>query len=198
VIKTVGVLRLLGTVVRGGPLHPSIGLIGVFADVVILLVLAAAVASPRVSQLARPLIATFAFALAWLAAAVLDALRAPGWTMILGGAVIVLAIAVTTATVHVWTLGGDDGAGEPVHRGAHDGGGPGRRPPDVPQHGSGGGAPGWWPEFECQFGSYVAEREREQRQSAVVPVEPVGACAPSDRRIEQSRGSFSDPSNPDQ
>ena len=44
----------------------SLGLLSVFADVVILLALVAAVASRRASQLARAAIATFVFACAWL------------------------------------------------------------------------------------------------------------------------------------
>jgi hypothetical protein len=44
-----------------------LGLSAGFANVVVLLVLAVAVVSPRVSQLARLVIATFAFACAWLA-----------------------------------------------------------------------------------------------------------------------------------
>ena len=59
----------------------SLGLLAVFADVVILLALVAAVARPGASQPARPLMATFAFACAWLLTAMFDALRAPGWTV---------------------------------------------------------------------------------------------------------------------
>src|SRR5947209_6011659 len=47
-----------------------------------------AIAGPRPSQPARLVIATFAFACAWLITAALDAMRAPDWTMFMGGAVI--------------------------------------------------------------------------------------------------------------
>lgn len=136
----------------------SIGLLSVFADVVILLVLAAAVSSPRVSSLARPMIATFAFACAWLITA-FDALRAPGWTVSLGVAVIVVSIGLITATLHIWTQeidGGGNGAGPRPDDG---GGGSRQRRPDAPQHGGGGSNPSWWPEFERQLALYVAKRE---------------------------------------
>jgi hypothetical protein len=99
-------------------------------------------------------------------AAGFEAIRAPGWTILLGAAVIVVSIAVVTATLHLWTQRGDVGD---IGPGAHGGGGPPRRRPDAPQNGGGGGAPSWWPEFERQFALYVAEREREQRQPAVPP-----------------------------
>jgi hypothetical protein len=139
----------------------SIGLLVVFADVVISLALVVAVASPSVSQLARPVIATFALACAWLLTAVFDALRAPGWTMFMSGAVIVVGIVVITVTVHLWAQGGVGGESGPGQRGDHGGGGPRRRRPDAPQQGGGGSDPSWWPEFERQFAFCVAERERE-------------------------------------
>jgi hypothetical protein len=92
----------------------------------ILLVLVAAVASPRVSQVARPLIAAFAFVSAWLLTAVFDELRTPAWTMFTGCAVIVVSIIVIIVTVHRWTQGGDgdeSGAGQQDDQG---GGGPRR------------------------------------------------------------------------
>jgi len=84
-----------------------IGLLGVFADVVILVALAVAVASHRVSLLGRLVIATIAFACAWLLAAGFDAIGARGWTMFLSAAVIVVSIGVNVATLHLWTQGGD-------------------------------------------------------------------------------------------
>ena len=108
----------------------SIGLLSVFADVVILMTLAAAVTSPRVSSLARPVIATFAFACAWLITAVFDAMLAPGWTLLLGGAVIIASIVLITATLHNWTQGRDGSESVPGRRGDHGGGGPGRRRPE--------------------------------------------------------------------
>ncbi len=137
----------------------SIGLLSVFADVVILLVLAAAVSSPRVSSLARAMIATFAFACAWLITA-FDAMLAPGWIVFLGVAVIVVSIGLIAATLHIWTQevdGGGNGAGPRPDDGE---GGPGRRRPDAPHHGGGGSDPSWWPEFERQLASYVAKREK--------------------------------------
>ncbi len=112
-------------------------------------------------SLARPVIATFAFACAWLVTATSDAMGAPGWTTFLGTAVIVVSIVLIIATLHVWTQGGDDGEGGPEPRGSDGGGGPGRRWPNAPQHGGGGSDPSWWPEFERQLALYVAEHERE-------------------------------------
>jgi hypothetical protein len=139
----------------------SVGLLATVANVVILLALVAAVASPRVPQLARPVIATFGFACAWLLTAVLDALRAPGWTIFMGGAVIVVSILVITVTVHLWARAGSGGESSEGQLGDHDGGGPRLCPPDAPQHGTGGSDTGWWPEFERQLAFYVAQREAE-------------------------------------
>lgn len=150
----------------------SIGLLGAFVDLAILLVLAAAVASPRRSSLARALIATGALVGAWLLTGVLEALRAPGWTMVTGGGVIVASILVTTVTVHLWTQGSDGGGAEPGTHGNDGGGGPRRRRPDVPDPRGGGNSPSWWPEFQRQVALYVAEREREKQQSAAFPSEP--------------------------
>jgi hypothetical protein len=160
----------------------SIVLLGVVADIVLLLTLGAAVASSGVSQLARPAIATFAFAGAWLVTAVVDAMGAPGWTKFLGGAVIVASIVVIIATLHVWTQG-DDVADRGPHRGDHGGDGPRRPRPDAPQHGGGGTDPSWWPAFERQLAIYVAERERKKREPAVLPAEPAPhAIAPPPRQ----------------
>jgi hypothetical protein len=150
---------------------PSIGLLGLFTDVVILLALVAAVASRGAPQLARAMIATFAFTCTWLLTAVLDALRAPGWTMLTGGAVIVVSVVVITFTVHLWTQEGEVESG-PGRRGNDGGGGPPHRRPDAPPRGGGGHDPGWWPEFERQVAVYVAECEREKQQRAVLPPEP--------------------------
>ena len=140
----------------------SISVLAAFADGVILLALVAAAASPRVSPLARPLIASFALACAWALTAVFDALRAPGWTMLMGGAVIAVSIMVITVTIHLWTLGGgnESSLGQ---RGDQGGGGPRRRRPDAPRRGGGGSDPSWWPEFERQLAFYVAVRDREKR-----------------------------------
>jgi hypothetical protein len=160
----------------------SVGLLEMFADVVILLALAAAVASPRVSGLARPLMAMLVFAGAWLLTAVFGALRAPGWTMFTGGAVIAVSIVVITVTVHLWTQGGDGGESSPGQRGDHGGGEPRRCRPDAPQRGGGGSGPSWWPDFERQLAFYVAEREREKRQPAVLPAEPASLATKRPRR----------------
>jgi hypothetical protein len=146
---------------------PSIALLGLSAQVVILLALVAAVASPRASQLARAMSATFAFTCAWLLTAVLGGLRAPGWTMLTGGAVIVVSIGVITVTVHVWTQEAGPESG-PGRRGNGGGGGPPGRRPDTPQSGDCGQEPSWWPEFERQVAFYVGERERERQRSAVL------------------------------
>jgi hypothetical protein len=132
----------------------------VSADVVIVAALAAAVTSPRVSRLARLLIATFAFACAWLLAAGFEATRAPGWAVLLSGAVIVVSVVAITATLHLWTQADDGGEAGPGDRGAHGGGGPRRRRPDPPHPGGDDSVPSWWPNFERQLALYVAERER--------------------------------------
>ena len=151
---------------------PSIGLVGAFGDVVILLVLAAAVASPRLSRLARPLLAISAFTCAWLLTAVSDALQAPGWAMFTGVAVIVISIVVVTVTVHLWTREGDGSESGPGLRGNDGGGGPRRRRPDAPRRGDGGNEPSWWPEFERQLALYIAERGRETEPPAMLPAKP--------------------------
>jgi hypothetical protein len=103
------------------------------------------------SQLSRLVIATLAFVCSWLITAAFDALRAPAAAMFVGGAVILLSIAAVIATLHRWARAGDEG-----------GGGPRRRSPDHPQPEGGGSDPSWWPEFERQLASYVAEQEREK------------------------------------
>ena len=148
-----------GPGVRSTGLTPSTGLLSVFADVVILLTAAPAVARRSVSSLARPVVATFAFAGAWLLTAILEAIHAPGWTIFLGGSVIVVSIFLTIATLHVWTQEGDGGETGPGRRGDQGGGGPRPRQPDAPQHGGGGSDPSWWPEFERQLASYAGNHE---------------------------------------
>ena len=140
----------------------ALGLLGVFADAVILLALVAAIASRGASHVARALIATVAFAAAWLSTAVFDALRAPDWTIFTGGAVIAASIIVITVTIHLWTLEGDGGESDRGQPGDDGGGGPRRRRPDAPQHGGGSDDPICWPEFERQVAFYVAAREREE------------------------------------
>jgi hypothetical protein len=134
--------------------------VGGLADVVILLALVVAVASPALSKLARPLVATVVFVCAWLVTAASDTLRAAAWTVALGGAVIMLSTVVIIVTVHLWTQSGDDGESGPGQRGNH-GGGPRHHRPDAPHHG-GGGDPSWWPEFEHQLALYEAERDRDK------------------------------------
>ena len=85
-----------------------LGLLSVLADVVILVALAIAMANRKLSPLARPVIATFAFACAWLLAAGSDAMGDRGWTIFLAAAVIVVSLAVITTTLHRWTQCGDD------------------------------------------------------------------------------------------
>ena len=136
-----------------------IDVLSVFADVVILAILAAVVASPKVSPLARPVVGSLAFACAWLATAVSDALRAPGWTIFLGVAVVVVSIVLITVTLNMWTQETDGSASGPGSHGDHGGGGLGWRRPDAPQHGGGGSDPSSWAEFERQLAVYVAERE---------------------------------------
>lgn len=150
---------------RGGDcssyMTASVDLVSVCADVAILLTLGATVAIPTFSPLARLVIATFALAFAWLAAAVLDATRSADWTILLAGAVIVVAVAVTTATLHRWTQEGADGDSGPGHRDTRGGGGPRSRRPDAPRGRGGDSAPSWWPEFERELALYAAEREME-------------------------------------
>lgn len=132
---------------------PWTDLLSASADGVILIALAAAVASRKLPPLARPVIATLGFACAWLLAAGFDALGVRGWALFLGGAVIAVSVVVITVTLHLWAVEDDGGVG------------PRRRSLDAPQPGGDGGAPSWWPDFERQFGLYVAERESETRQT---------------------------------
>lgn len=144
---------------------PSIIPLSLFADFVLSLTLAIALASPRVSQLARPAIATFVLACAWLITGVVDAVGAPAWTIFVGVGVIVASIVVMLASLHVWTQASDF-----VSRGGDDGGGGLRcRRPDGPQPGGAGSDPSWWPEFESQLALYVAEGHRETRKPATFP-----------------------------
>jgi hypothetical protein len=149
----------------------STGLLAVCVDVAILVTLVLAVASPRASHLARLLIATLAFTCAWLVTAVVGAMRAPDWTIYLGGGLIAASIAVIIVTLHLWTQEGELTDSGPGHRDDHGGGGPRRRRPDAPQPGGGGGDPSWWPEFERQLALYLAGCEGK-RQTVVAPAEP--------------------------
>lgn len=174
-IKTVGTLAERGSgaggrtdaqhEVSGGSgggavaMTSSIGLPAAFSNVVGLPVLAGAVAGRRLSQLARLMIATSVFVCAWLTTAALAAMRAPEWTMFMGGAVIVASIVVVIAMLHLWTRGGA-GETQEERRGDEGGGGPRRHWPDAPQPGGGGSDPSWWPEFERRLALYAAERER--------------------------------------
>ena len=126
---------------------------------------------PEAAQV-RLMIATFAFVCAWLVTAVLEAMRAPDWTLFMGGAVILVSIVTLVAALHLWTQAGDAGEPEPERRSDEGGGGPRRQGPDAPQPGGGGSDPSWWPEFERRLALYVAERERENRPPAVVASEP--------------------------
>lgn len=166
----------------------SVGLSATFVNIVVLLGLAAAAVSPRLSRLARLMISIFAFVCAWLMTAVFDAIRAPDWTMFMGGAVIVVSIIVVIATLHRWTQAGDGAETQPARLGDGGGGrgGPRGHRPDAPEPGGGDGDPGWWPEFERRLSLYVAEREGENRPLVVLPTEPpqhvIGA-----RRLRSTR-----------
>jgi hypothetical protein len=149
-----------------------VGLSAVLANVVVLLVLAAAVATPRMSRFARLVISTFGFLCAWLVVATLDAVHAPKLTVFMGGAVIMVGIAVVVATLHLWTQSGDVRETHPAPGDGEGGDGPRRHSPDPPRPGGGERDPSWWPEFERRFALYVAEREPENRQTAVLPTEP--------------------------
>jgi hypothetical protein len=123
----------------------------------------------QTTRLGRLLIATFAFLCAWLLAAELEVLGAPGWTMLTCGAVIVISIIVIIVTLHLWTQGGDGGESDPGRRDDHGRGGP-RRPRPAPQPVGDGGDPSWWPEFERQLALYAAERDGGTRRSPGLPV----------------------------
>jgi hypothetical protein len=105
---------------------------------------------------------------------VFDALRAPGWTIFMGGAVIVVSILVITVTVHLWARAGSAGESSNGQLGDHGGGGPRLCPPDAPQHGTGGSDTGWWPEFERQLAFYVAARETEDATARYPDRPPCG------------------------
>jgi hypothetical protein len=143
-----------------------VGLLGIIADLTILLALVAAVASPRLSEVARPLIATFAFTCAWLLTAGFDVFRAPGWTTGLGCAVVALSVVVITVTLHRWTQEGVGGESRSGLQGDEGGGGPRCRRPDGPLPRGGGSEPSWWPEFERQFALYAAEGKSVKRKPA--------------------------------
>jgi hypothetical protein len=145
-----------------------IGLVAVCGNIVVLVTLVAAVVRPRGSRLARLVMATFAFTVAWLLTAVCDATGTPAWTMFMGGAVLVMSIGVVTASLHLWTKAGDEGEIQSERRGDEDGGGAQLYWPDAPPHGGGGSDLSWWPEFEHRLAEYVGESERERRQ----PVAP--------------------------
>lgn len=171
--------------------HPWLDLLGASANVSILLALGAALASPRRSHVARPLVATLALACAWLLTAVLYALRADRWTVILGGGVIVASVVAALVTVHLWTQAGAGSESDPRQRG--DGGGPGPRRgrPEAPKPGGDGGEPGWWPEFERQLASYAAERgratgERAVRRAPSTPAPPRGGTGATVRALSGS------------
>ena len=163
----------------------SIVLSAALVNAVVVLALAAAVASPRVSPLARLVIATSGFTCAWLTTAGFAAARLPNWTMYMGGAVIMLSIVVVIGTLHRWTQAGHGDDSQPEDRGDEGGGGPQRRWPDAPHQGGGGSEPIWWPEFERPLALYVDERQREKRQSAVLVAHGPAArgAAGGDRRL---------------
>jgi hypothetical protein len=141
-----------------------------------------AVAKGRTSALPRLLIAVFAFMCAWLLAAELGALGAPGWTMFMGGAVIVVSIAVMLGAVHVWSQVGEGGESEGEHRGDDGEGGP---RPDAPEPGGGGNDPRWWPEFERQLAFYTAEREERKQHAAMLPARAGALCGESPEPIQR-------------
>src|SRR5690348_5771244 len=124
-----------GKVFGAGDIVVNIVPLSLFYDVLILCALGAALASPRMSTLARPVVATFAFLCAWLATAAFDAMRAPLWTIFLGVALMVVGLVVIAITLHAWTQQNDDGEG-----GAGDDGpgGPGWAPPVSPRGGGSG------------------------------------------------------------
>jgi hypothetical protein len=143
-----------------------VGLLGSIADLTVLLALVAAVASPRLRPVARPLIATFAFTCAWLLTAALDVLRAPGWTTGLGCVIVALSVFVITVTLHRWTQEGAGGESRSGLQGDEGGDGPRCRRPDGPLPGGGGSEPSWWPEFERQLALYVADGKSVKRKRA--------------------------------
>jgi hypothetical protein len=126
----------------------------------------------KLSQLARLMIATFAFVCALLMTGALDALRASDWMLVTGAVMLAASIVAVIATLHLWTQADDSGETEPEHRGDDGGGGARRSSPDAPHPGGGGSEPTWWPEFERRLAFYVAERERQNRRSAVRSTEP--------------------------
>lgn len=151
--------------------------LSLFADFVLSLTLAIALASSRVSPLARPAIATFALICAWLITGVVDAVGAPAWTTFVGVGVIVASIVAVLASLHVWTQTSDL-----VNRGGDDGGGgPRCCAPDGPPLGGAGSDPSWWPEFESQLALYVAEGHRETREPATLPGGVIKSALPRRR-----------------
>lgn len=124
----------------------------------------------RLSQPASLLIATFTFAGAWVLTAGLATIRAPGWTIFIGCALIMVSIGAVMVTLHHWAQGGGGGEGGPDSRDDQGGGGPRLPSPDAPRDRDGGCDPSWWDEFERDLALYVAEREMaKQRGQARVP-----------------------------
>lgn len=145
----------------------AIGLSAVFANLVVFLVLTAAFASRKRSQLDRLATAAFAFVCAWLINAAFEATRPAELIAFLGGAVIVASIVAVLISLHRWAQGGASDETQTERRGDEGGGGPRRDWPDAPQHDGGGSDPSWWPEFERRLALYVAERDGEKQQPVV-------------------------------
>lgn len=150
---------------RSAVMTSWVGLAAACGNIVVLVTLVAAVVIPRRSPLARLVMATFAFAVAWLLTAVCDAMGTPAWTMIVGGTVVLMSIAMVIASLHLWTNAGVGGDRQSERRN-DEGGGGAPHWPDAPSHGGGGSDPSWWPEFERQLAEYVGKSEREWRQPA--------------------------------
>ena len=114
-----------------------------------------------ITELTLPRLGTVAFACAWILSGALDALHAPGWTLFVGGSMIVAASAVVSVSLHL-TAPPPNGDGRgPGHWGEDGGRGPGGPSPQDPQ-GGGDSEPRWWPQIECEFAGYVARQDRER------------------------------------
>ena len=135
----------------------------VFADLLILAALFAAVTRSAVAAPIRAFLAGLSCLAAWAIAMVLEALRSPAWLLAITGAVILLSLAAVIATVHQATRpdqGDDpsDGRSEPDSPG-----------PSSPSRNGDGDEPSWWPEFERQFAAHVRQTERRESRQPAAP-----------------------------
>lgn len=139
----------------------SVATVAAIAGAVLVVALWVTVLARLVRRTARMPSALTAFASAWALCCELLWLHFPRWAGLAGTAAVLISMILLVAVAQM-SLFNDTGSG-----GEESGGGGGMRPPDRPSDGDGPAEPSWWPEFEHDLASYVAERERGERE---VPV----------------------------